>query len=111
MYGEIESRTTKQIVCERWKKIEQTTYKILADNEDVIEIGDLNKHIGNDKLGVTVNHPKISVGGHLVRDKIAAGSLILVNNHKKCFGGPFARFDPSDPHNPDKMSCLDLVLV
>ena len=35
----------------------------------------------------------------------------LVNNTEKCVGGPFTRFDPLDPTNEKKMSCLELVIV
>ena len=62
-------------------------------------------------FGVKGNHPEISVGGHLVRDLIASESMILVNGLPLASGGPFTRFDPSDPENEGKKSCLDLVLV
>ena len=36
--------------------------------------------------------------------------LILGNNLPVTCGGPFTRFEPSDPENATKKSCLDLVL-
>ena len=35
----------------------------------------------------------------------------MANNLEVCRGGLYTRFDPSDPYNKDKMSCLDYVLV
>ena len=41
--------------------------KIEHINELVLIIGDMNKHIGCDDLGVKGSHPKISFGGELLR--------------------------------------------
>ena len=83
-------------------------YCILAKNESIVMIGDFNRHIGNDKLGVYNNDPRISSGGQLIRDLISSGRFVLVNNLEITKGGPFTRFDPGDV---SKKSCLDLVIV
>ena len=75
----------------------------------IVLIGDLNRHVGdiiegNDK-------DRVSFGGQLVRDFIDTGKYILVNASKKVIGGPFTRYDPSDPNNIDKKSVLELCIV
>ena len=65
-------------------------------------IGDLNKAIGNKEHGVEGNHEKVSFGGKLVHKLLETDEYILVNNTDKCKGGPFTRFDPSDPLNKQK---------
>ena len=64
--------------------------------------------MGNDDLGVEGNHPEISFGGKLVRNLLASGQYILVNNTRVAVGGPFTRVDPSNENNK---SCLGLVIA
>ena len=59
-------------------------------------------------LGVAGNHDLITFGGTLVRDLLATGEYILINNSSKTIGGPFTRFDPA---NKGKKSCLEFVIV
>ena len=99
IYGETESRSTKADINERWNRVMTVIYEILNKKEDIVVLGDINKKIGNDELGVKGNHPEILVGGHLVRSLISAGTLLIVNNIDKAKGGPFTRFDPADPDN------------
>ena len=86
IYGEQEGRSQKAEIFEKWSKILDVIYSVLARGESLIVLGDLNKHIGSDHLGVVGNHEKISYGGTLVRDLIEAGDLILVNNTEKAEG-------------------------
>ena len=41
--------------------------RIEQRNELLLLIEDMNKHVGNDELGVVGNHSKISSGGELIR--------------------------------------------
>ena len=93
VYGETESRTTKGEIYEKWMRLEAAIHDILSKNEEIIVMGDFNKKVGNDHQGIKGNHPEISVGGHLVRDVVDSGALVLVNNLEKCHGGPYTRFD------------------
>ena len=111
VYGEQESRAPKMKVYEAWNRLTDELFKIIARQESIIMIGDFNKHIGNDELGVTGNHDKISFGGHLVRDLLSSGEFELVNNSEKARGGPFTRFSPSEPNNTERKSCLDFAIV
>ena len=111
IYGEIESRSSKHEIEARWNRIIEAVEKIRSRNEWVLIIGDLNKAIGNKEHGVEGNHEKVSFGGKLVHKLLETDEYILVNNTDKCKGGPFTRFDPSDPLNKQKMSCLELVIV
>ena len=79
--------------------------KIELKCESVILQGDLNKHVGDIIKG---NKEKISFGGTLIRELLDTEKYLLVNASSKVVGGPFTRFDPA---NPDKKSCLDLVLI
>ena len=74
----------------------------------MILIGDLKKLVGNGEFGVIGNNEKVSFGGKLIHNLLKGGKHVLVNNTKKCFGGPFTRVDPADP---SRQSCLGLVIV
>ena len=111
IYGEQESRSSKNEIQERWGRLLNEIKKIEKRNELILIIGDLNKHIGCDSYGVKGNHNKISFGGELVRSLIYDGDFICLNNSSVAIGGPFTRFDPSFPHKLENMSCLDLVLA
>ena len=111
MYGEQEMRYSRTDVQDRWGRILNEVKKIEQRNELALIIGDLNKHVGNDSMGVNENHSKITFGGELVTGLIASGDFICMNNSPKAVGGPFTRYDPSCPMKTENMSCLDLVLA
>ena len=111
IYGEQESWHSKIEIEERWGRILKEIKKIEQRKELALIIGDLNKHIGCDDLGVKNNHRKITFGGELVRGFLSSGEYICLNNSSKSIGGPFTRFDPSNPNKKENMSCLSLVIV
>ena len=111
IYGEQESRTSQEKSEALWAEIVEELTKIRNRHENVLILGDLNKHIGNDDLGVKGNHSKISRGGPYIRSLLNTKEYILVNNSDKTEGGPFTRFDSEYPDDDDKKSCLDLVIV
>ena len=53
--------------------------------------GDMNKHIGNDELGVAGGHEKVTFGDELVRELLATDEYVLVNNTSAAKGGPYTR--------------------
>ena len=108
IYGEQESRVTQNDIENRWIRIFNEIAKIENRSESCIIVGDLNKHIGCDELGVRNNHPKVTFGGELVRALLADGNYICLNNHPNAKGGAFTRVDPAFPHSK---SCLDLVII
>ena len=110
-YGEQESRYSNFQVEERWARLLKEIKKIEMRKESLCLIGDMNKHIGADDLGVSGNHEKITHGGQLIRDFLSSGDYICLNNSKKAVGGPFTRFDPCFPDKTENMSCLSLVIV
>ena len=103
-----ESRVTQNDIENRWIRIFNEIAKIENRSESCIIVGDLNKHIGCDELGVRNNHPKVTFGGELVRALLADGNYICLNNHPNAKGGAFTRVDPAFPHSK---SCLDLVII
>ena len=111
IYGEQECRVTKAEAEEKWMRLLNEINSIQKRKEHLLIIGDMNKHIGNDELGVAGNHPKISSGGELIRGFLSSENFVCLNNSKLVTGGPFTRYDPSNPSKREKMSCLDLVLV
>ena len=82
VYGEIEYRSSKNEVEARWNRIRENIKKIVARNEWVLLIGDLNKAIGNKENGVEGNHEKVSFVGRLVHKLLETEEYILVNNTK-----------------------------
>merc|ERR1712059_163386 len=75
IYGEQENRSTTTEVKERWNRI----LKVVEDKyEDIIVIGDLNKHVGSGILGVKENNPTVSPGGKLIHDLLEDNIYILV---------------------------------
>ena len=108
IYGEIESRSNKKEIEERWDRILAIVAGIESRNEALLLIGDMNKAVGNGPFGVAGNSVKVSFGGKLIHNFLSSGNYRLVNNTSKCQGGPFTRMDPADPSN---LSCLSLVIV
>ena len=106
-YGEQESRTCKEEIEARWSRLRKELDKIKARGEGCLLIGDLNKQVGSDDLGVAGNHSKVSIGGRLVRELLATKEYCLINNMDVAEGGPFTRKDPVDGKNE---SCLDLFI-
>ena len=54
IYGETESRCTKNEIYERWMRIEAAINDIIVKNEEIIVLGDLNKKVGNDELKIMI---------------------------------------------------------
>ena len=108
IYGEQEGRSGKEKVIEGWNRLRRDLDRIKLKGEFCFLVGDFNKKVGNDDMGVEGNRPEISFGGKLVRNLIASGEYVLVNNTEVAKGGPFTRVDPA---NANKKSCLGLVIV
>ena len=44
-------------------------------------------------------------------DLVSSGEYVLINAMEICEGGPFTRYDPSEPNNTSKKSLLDIIIV
>ena len=108
IYGEQEGRMDKDDILNCWNRIMADVLRIEAKNELVVICGDLNKHVGD---AIEGNHSKITFGGKLIRDMLDTDKYVLVNSTNKVKGGPFTRYDPSDPNCNEKKSCLDLFII
>ena len=108
LYGEQESRVGNDEVESRWNRVVDELNVIERRGEEVLLLGDMNKHVGDIIPG---NHPKCSFGGKLVRKLLSTGKYILVNASSKVEGGPFTRYDPAKPDDEERKSCLELVIV
>ena len=107
IYGQNEGRAGPAKILEGWTRILTEINRIEARNEVALIVGDLNRAVGNDHLGVRGNKPKVRSGGQLIRDLVSTGEYVLMNNLSLTRGGPWTRVCPSD----GKLSCLDLALA
>ena len=108
VYGQQEGTSSKDDILSRWENIMKELIKIEAKEEYAIILGDINSHVGDIIEG---NDNEISIGEHLIRNLLLSEKYTLVNSTEKSKGGPFTRFDPSDPNCLSKKSCLDLVIL
>ena len=108
IYGEVESRTKKNEVEDRWFRIVSKLKKIELQGEYAIIIGDLNKHVGN---LIKDNNDKVSFGGKLIKEFLSTKKYVLLNSTSKMKGGPFTRYDPAAPNDDASKSCLDLIMI
>ena len=74
VYGEVESRSTKNEIKERWDRILSELAKIELKGEHVVLQGDLNKHVGD-----IVKGNKENIGGTLIRELLDTEKYLLVN--------------------------------
>ena len=86
IYGEQECRTSKDEIENNWQNLLREINKIENRNENLIIIGDLNKAVGNDYLGVKDSNEKISQGGKHIRALVKDRNFVIVNNTNKCKG-------------------------
>ena len=109
LYSSQENRTPVNEIRDQWQEIVEEVIKIEARKENMILLGDFNKHVGDIIEG---NHAKITEGGKLIRELLINGDFVLLNSlTSKVKGGPFTRIDPSEPENDDKKSCIDFIIV
>ena len=108
VYGESECRTKNSDVEDKWFEIVTEINKIENKGELLVLAGDLNKHVGKVING---NHKRTSFGGKLILDLLETQNYVLLNASNKVQGGPFTRFDPSDPEDDSGKSALDLIIV
>ena len=106
-YGEQEGsgRSNNQEVVARWGRLLKVLEAGRLRGDHVLLVGDLNKHVGNDHLGVPGNKSEVTTGGRMVRDLVEGGNWRIINALEEVVkGGPFTRRDPAS----GKESLLDL---
>ena len=64
IYGQNEGRAGQQNILEGWTQILAELGKIEARKEVALVVGDLNRAVGNNELGVKGNTNKVSYGGN-----------------------------------------------
>ena len=65
VYGAQENRTPVEIIKKHWDDLVEEIVKIEAKGENLILIGDLNRHVGHLIDG---NHEKVPMGGKLIKE-------------------------------------------
>ena len=91
-----------------WLRLMKDVKDIENRNEAILIIGDLNRAIGNDELGVKGNKSKTSFGGRLIRDLIKNHQYVVINNLDVAEGGPWTWVDRQDS---TRKSCLDIGIM
>ena len=71
---------TKEEILESWSQLRREIKDIEEREEGLVCIGDFNRAVGNDTLGVAENHPQVSFGGELIRELLEDDRYILLNN-------------------------------
>ena len=108
IYGTQESRSSNDEIEKSWYRLMKDVKDIEARNEDVIIIGDMNRHVGTEEHGIKGNKNYISHGGQLIRNLIQDNLYILINNLDLVEGGPWTWQDRKDNR---RKSCLDLCIM
>ena len=110
VYGQQEGRDGregKEKILESWRKIRKELSLIESRGEAALLIGDLNRSVGADELGIKGNKVKVSYGGQLLRDLMEEENYVLLNNLELATGGPWTREDPATGGK----SALDLAIA
>ena len=108
IYGDVESRTKNDVIDDKWDEVLQEIVKIEARGEQILLIGDMNKHLGS---LINKNHEKVSHGGKRIKEFIDNGDFVLINGSDKEINGPFTRYEVNDYLNDDKKSTLDIAIA
>ena len=104
IYGQQESRTSKQEIFESWTRLREDLVQIENSGEGILIVGDMNRAVGNDELGVEGNHGKVSHGGQLIREMVKEYKYVNLNN--MAVGGPWTWVQRG---KESVKSCLDLA--
>ena len=80
IYGQKECRTARGEIFESWARLEHDLDEIDHRGEAFLIMGDLNRAVGSDKLGVFGNRDRVSYGGQLVRDMVERRNCVILNN-------------------------------
>ena len=102
VYGYIETRTDIKIIEDWYFELEKTYSK--WQDDQILIIGDINAHIGNDCLGVEGNTSKVNKSGEILRSFVERRELTIINNTDICCG-KWTREDPKGGK-----SILDLAI-
>lgn len=107
-YGKQECRVSREEIKEDWNYILEEITEIENREEFVIIMSDMNmllgKYIKGDK------NDKKNYGGSLLIDFLESEKYVLLNNSEEV-ENPNTRYDPGEPKNEEKWSCLDLVIL
>ena len=104
IYGQQESRTQKEEILASWMRLREDLSRIESSGEGVLIVGDLNRAVGSDELGVIGNHDRVSYGGQLIREMVEVNNYICLNNLAE--GGPWTWVQRG---KEEVKSCLDLA--
>ena len=77
IYGQQGRRTAKDEILAGWMRLREDLSRIESCGEGVLFIGDMNRAVGSDVLGVVGNHDKVSYGGAVHQRDGGGGQLYL----------------------------------
>ena len=95
-------------MLENWTRLKQDITDIKDRKEGLVLIGDYNRAIGNDSLGVKGNNSAVSYCGSLLRELLGEKEHFLVNGSDMTQGGPWTWVSRADNRI---RSCIDLVII
>ena len=104
VYSPCENNVSKRIINDFVRELEKDYVEIKENvTDDIIIVGDLNAHIGNDDEGVKGNNEHVGINGQEYRRFIKERQIKLINNTDKA-EGKWTRVEG------EKKSILDLTL-
>ena len=104
IYGQQESRSSKEEIFKSWLRLRDDLLRIENSGEGILIIGDMNRYVGSDELGVSGNHSKVSHGGQLIREMVKENNYVTLNNI--AVGGPWTWVQRG---KESIKNCLDLA--
>ena len=110
-YGGNESREGERKVMESWNRLRDDIANIEERGEGVLLMGDMNRAVGSDELGIPGNKELVSKGGELIREELLKdGRYVLINGVKTGLveGGPWTW---TQPGKEETKSCLDIAII
>ena len=87
IYSPCEDNISKTDISNFVRELEKDFVEIkVNESNNILMVGDMNAHIGNDDEGIEGNHEKIGTNGREYRRFWREKQLILCNNTNKCKG-------------------------
>ena len=87
IYSPCEGNVSKTEISNFVRELEKDFMEIkVNETNNILMLGDMNAHVGNDDQGINGNHDKIGTNGKEYRRFWRERELILCNNTEKCKG-------------------------
>ena len=105
-YGKQETYQNQDTLDE-YNTLENQINSFLAQNHQVILLGDFNAKVGNDSNGISGGDPAVSRNGKMLLDLIQNTQTVILNSQPFCTG----KWTRVNTKNTSERSILDYVIV